>query len=168
MGTAGFGEGNATPVAEFNVYKDAEAYKILLDLGVPTTVIGWDIMNDKKLCFNRKILDKMKTSSPAQKFIAVANEKYFEFCRDVEKIEHMPLSDAVLTAAIAWEDFVQETAVCHASCMTDKNETYGQVIFYRKNYTYDTMPTFENYAVEVVTKIKSAEFISRYQKTLRS
>ena len=35
MGTAGFGPGNATPVAEFNVYKDAPAYKVMLELGVP-------------------------------------------------------------------------------------------------------------------------------------
>lgn len=167
MGTAGFGEGNATPVAEFNVYKDAEAYKVMLDLGVPGTIIGWDIANDEKLCFNRKILDKMKNSSPAQKFVAVANEKYLKFCQDVEKTENMPVSDAVLMAAVAWEDFIQETAVCHASCMTDKNETYGQVIFYRKDYAYDSIPTFENYTVEVVTKIKSAEFISRFNKFLR-
>ena len=166
MGTAGFGEGNATPVAEFNVYKDAEAYKVMLDLGVTTTIIGWDVANDEKLCFNRKILDKMKNSSPVQKFVAIANEKYLKFCQDVQKTEYMPVSDAVLTAAIAWEDFVQETAVCHASCMTDKNETYGQVIFYRKDYAYDSMPTFDNYSVEVVTKIKSAEFISRFNKFL--
>ena len=166
MGTSGFGQGNATPVAEFNVYKDAEAYKILLDSGVPVTIVGWDIANDEKLCFNRKILDKMKNSSPAQKFIATANEKYLKYCQDVEKIKNGPVSDAVLIAAVAWEDFVQETEMCHASCMTDKNETYGQVIFYRKNYAYDTMPTFDNYNVEVITKVKSADFISRFNKFL--
>lgn len=72
----------------------------------------------------------------------------------------------MLIAAVAWEDFVQETEMCHASCMTDKNETYGQVIFYRKNYAYDTMPTFDNYNVEVITKVKSADFISRFNKFL--
>ncbi|MBR8645735.1 nucleoside hydrolase [[Brevibacterium] frigoritolerans] len=30
MGTAGFGPGNTTPVAEFNVYVDAEAYSIMM------------------------------------------------------------------------------------------------------------------------------------------
>ena len=71
-------------------------------------------------------------------------------------------------ATLAWDDLVQETAACHASCMIDRNETYGQVIFYRKDYAYDTMPTFDSYNVEVVTKIKSAEFISRYDKILSS
>ena len=39
MGTAGLGAGNASPVAEFNVYADAEAFKIMLDSGLPITVI---------------------------------------------------------------------------------------------------------------------------------
>ncbi len=168
MGTSGFGEGNATPVAEFNVYKDAEAYKILLDSGVPTTIISWDIAKDEKVCFNKKFLDRMKNASPVQKFIAVANEKYLKFCRDIQKTEYEPVSDAVLIAAMAWDDFVQETAVCHASCMIDRNETYGQVIFYRKDYAYDAMPTFDSYNVEVVTKVKSAQFLSRYDKILSS
>lgn len=30
MGTAGFGVGNTTPVSEFNVYVDAEAYSIMI------------------------------------------------------------------------------------------------------------------------------------------
>ena len=36
MGTAGLGPGNATPVAEFNVYADAEAYRIMLDSDCPS------------------------------------------------------------------------------------------------------------------------------------
>ena len=42
MGTAGFGPGNTTPVAEFNVYVDAESYAVLLNGGVPLTIVGID------------------------------------------------------------------------------------------------------------------------------
>ena len=41
MGTTGFGTGNATPVSEFNVYNDAEAYDVVLRAGLPMTVLGW-------------------------------------------------------------------------------------------------------------------------------
>ena len=167
MGTAGFGPGNATPVSEFNVFKDAEAYKVMLDLDAPITIIGWDIANNEKLCFNRKILDEMKKSSPAQKFIAVANEKYFSFCHDLLKSETAPISDAVLMAGALWDDFILESVPCHASCITAEGETYGQVIFYRKDYNYDTMITFDNYSVEVVTKVRDDKFFSRYRDTVR-
>ena len=43
MGSAGLGPGNASPVAEFNVCHDPDAYKIMLDFGVPVTVIGLDV-----------------------------------------------------------------------------------------------------------------------------
>ena len=43
MGTAGLGVGNASPVAEFNVYADAPAYKVMLDSGLPITIIGLDM-----------------------------------------------------------------------------------------------------------------------------
>ena len=43
MGTAGFGRGNTTPVAEFNVYVDAEAYDIMLRSNIPLTIIGFDV-----------------------------------------------------------------------------------------------------------------------------
>ena len=46
MGTAGFGFGNATPVAEFNVYVDAEAYKIMLDFGLPLP----SILSSRRAC----------------------------------------------------------------------------------------------------------------------
>ena len=45
MGTAGLGAGNASPVAEFNVYADAEAYKIMLDSGLPITNGSESVMN---------------------------------------------------------------------------------------------------------------------------
>ena len=159
MGTAGFGQGNATPVAEFNVYKDAQAYKILLDSGVPTTILGLDMATPDTLA-------DMKKKSPLNKFVAVANGKFLEYSKQYLKQDSFCACDPLLMAAVVRDDFVLETETCHASCMTERNETYGQVIFYRKNYTYDTMPTFDNYNVEVITKIKSAEFISRFIKSL--
>ena len=43
MGTCGLGHGNASPVAEFNVYSDAYAYKVMLDSGINITVAGLEM-----------------------------------------------------------------------------------------------------------------------------
>ena len=165
MGTSGFGEGNATPVAEFNVYNDAEAYKIMLDLGAPVTIIGLDIARTPEVCLNDEILNAMKNSSPTQRFVARANEKYLQFCHDELHSPDAIFCDPLTIAAVVWDDFVVETVTCHANCLTERNETYGQVIFYRKNYMYETMIKFDSYSVEVVTKLKP-DFFERYRAAI--
>lgn len=165
MGSAGFSSGNATPVAEFNVFKDADAYKVMLDLGVPVTIIGLDALTDETL-IGKETLDAMKNSKPTEKFLAEACGKYFAFRRDHLQLENVALFDAVAIAAALWDDFILETADCHASCITAEGETYGEVIFYRKGMTYDTMITFDSYNAEVVTKVKAAEFIPRFRAAI--
>ena len=70
MGTAGLGPGNASPVAEFNVYADADAYKILLDSGFPITKEGYTygaVENDFK--YNVRPVTDVKNSECFERFV---------------------------------------------------------------------------------------------------
>ena len=42
MGGADRAEGNVTPSAEYNIYADPEAAHIVLESGMPLTLVGWD------------------------------------------------------------------------------------------------------------------------------
>jgi purine nucleosidase len=43
MGGIGYGHGNVTPVAEFNIWVDPEAAKIVFDSGLLIEMVGWDM-----------------------------------------------------------------------------------------------------------------------------
>ena len=159
MGTAGFGPGNATPVAEFNVYKDAPAYKIMLELGVPVTVLGLD-MDDAPTWTDEAYLQQMQQGSPIQRFISTATRKLLEFKKG-NGIAAVDLPDAVAMACLVWPDFVEETTQCYGSCITTPGESYGMVIFYREGFTYDSMPQIGPCNVSVVSKAKKSEFVAR-------
>ena len=159
MGTAGFGPGNATPVAEFNVYKDAPAYKIMLELGVPVTVLGLD-MDDAPTWTDEAYLQQMQQGSPIQRFISTATRKLLEFKKG-NGIAAVDLPDAVAMACLVWPNFVEETTQCYGSCITTPGETYGMVIFYREGFTYDSMPKIGPCNVSVVSKAKKSEFVAR-------
>ena len=166
MGTAGFGPGNATPVAEFNVYKDAPAYKMMLELGVPVTVIGLD-MADEPTWIGEDALRRMGEGSPAQRFLARAVGKLLAFKKG-NGIAAVDLPDAVAMACLVWPDYVQGTALCCGSCLTELTEAYGMVIFYRDGFVYDSMPKTGQPNVSVVTKAKKTEFVQRLNDVLKS
>lgn len=165
MGTPGFGPGNATPVAEFNVFIDADAYKVMLDLGVPTTIIGFD------MCVGEIGLDEaellaLSKGNEAGKFLEQATKVILQFNYDTRGVHMVDLPDAVALAAAAWDDYVTSSVKCHCFVCTEDNETYGQVIFYQEGRTYEAMPKIESYNAEVVTSVSERTFTKRFVSML--
>ncbi len=159
MGTAGFGPGNATPVAEFNVYKDALAYKMMLELGVPVTVIGLDMDDEPTWTYEEK-LQEMRGGNEIQRFMAACTAKLLEFKKG-NGISAVDLPDAVAMACLVWPDFVEETTLCYGSCITTPGETYGMLVYYKEGFAYDSMPQIGKCNISVVSKAKKSEFVDR-------
>ncbi|KOR77111.1 hypothetical protein AM232_00415 [Bacillus sp. FJAT-21352] len=128
MGTAGFGPGNTTPVAEFNVYVDAEAYSIMMQSGIPISIIGFDICLGEA-AWNREDMEFLIASQKEEAVFAVqCNRSLLEYNLQASGGHFVDLPDAVAMGVVLWDDIVLEDKLCYCYVCTTEEATYGQVI----------------------------------------
>jgi purine nucleosidase len=161
MGTPGLGVGNATPVAEFNVFIDPDAYAVMLKAVCPITIVGFDMCTATIGIDIRKVEELEKNGNAAGKFLARATAKLREFNENASGQHLADLPDALAMAAAIWPDYVKASVQCYCTCMTTPGETYGQVIFYQKGRVYESMPKIGEYRAELVTAIDEELFVRR-------
>lgn len=167
MGTAGLGPGNSSPVSEFNVYHDPEAYKIMLDSGLDISIIGLDACGDKAM-WTPDNFKKLSNTNDIGSFIDSSFEKLREFYMSNGTDGSVMNCDALAMMCVLYPDFVTDTITCHGSCITTPGETLGQVIFYQKGFTYDVAKTSDlDYNVTLITGVKKDEYFNRYLKAIK-
>jgi inosine-uridine nucleoside N-ribohydrolase len=90
-------DSNITPAAEFNIYVDPEAAKIVFECGAPLVMVGLDVTNKARLSFAD--IDELsswngrvsRVVGPLLRFFARANHEIFGF-------DGAPLHDALAVA----------------------------------------------------------------------
>lgn len=164
MGSAGLGPGNATPVAEFNVYADAPAYKVLLDSGLPVTVIGLDMCDGDSMWTNEQF-DELEKMNATGEFVTQSFGKLRDFYRG-NGFESVYNCDSVAMMCVLCPEFVTNTINTHASCITDEGEAYAQVIFYQEGFTYDTMMDDFQYNTILITGVRKSDYFETYKRAI--
>lgn len=154
MGTAGLREGNASPVAEFNVYLDAPAYKTMLDSDIPLTIISLEVCGGDAMWTDEhfKILSK---GNEACRFIVTSFGKIREFYKDNGE-ESVKNCDTMAMSCVIDPGFIKDSVKTHASCITEPGECYGQVIFYKEGFVYDIVKNDLPCNVTLVTEINDS------------
>ena len=161
MGTAGLGPGNASPVAEYNVYSDAQAYKIMLDSGLPITVIGLDMCGGEAMWTDAQF-DELRALNETGDFVAKSFNKLRKFYKG-NGSESVMNCDSMATMCALYPGFIKSTVNTHASCITDKGETYAEVLFYQEGFTYDIVTNDYEYHVTLVTEADQAAYFENYK-----
>ena len=129
MGTGGFGPGNITPVAEANVFTDAESFDLVLNLGVPTSILGFDLCIGDSAFDESNIDTLLNSAKPEAIYVAKAARKLIEYNLHVRGRFFVDMCDAVAMGCYLWPDIIVQQHDCAARVCT-QSDAYGQVIFY--------------------------------------
>jgi inosine-uridine nucleoside N-ribohydrolase len=125
MGGAVF-DSNITPAAEFNIYVDPEAAKVVFGSGVPITMVGLDVTN--KALFGFGDIERLaamngrvsRVVAPLLKFFAKAN-------RDIFGFDGAPLHDALAVAHLIRPEVIR-TRKLNVEIETDGELTRGRTV----------------------------------------
>jgi len=128
MGSAGLGSGNITPVAEFNVYADAEAFGIVIDIPIPKLIVGWDVSMDKTFIDENDLEYMLSLESPIADFCVRCNASVKEFNKKKFGKTGFDLPDPTAVAAALRPDMILDFYDAFIYVETKGELTYGQVI----------------------------------------
>jgi purine nucleosidase len=128
MGGAGLGQGNITPVAEFNIYVDAEAMHVVLNACIPLFIVGWDISLGTAFIDAQDIAYLLGTGSEIARFCVRCNRSLQEFNQRRFNLEGFDLPDPATVVAALYPETVTATFDAYTTVETRSELTYGQLL----------------------------------------
>lgn len=128
MGGSGFGPGNITPVAEFNIYVDAEAAHVILNSGMPLTFIGWDVSTDETFINQADIDFLLGTGSPIAQFCVRCNEGLRLHNEEIWGQSGFDLPDPTAVIAALYPEIILKQSTVYSFVEYKSPDTYGQMV----------------------------------------
>ena len=127
MGGIGHGYGNIVPAAEYNIWVDPEAAKIVFDAGLPITMVGWDVSH-KHATFTGEEAEALRSISPLAEFCVDIQKALREFGISYLKQDGFDLPDPIAMAVALEPDVATETRTMRVDVETLSELTRGATV----------------------------------------
>ncbi|PKM73437.1 MAG: nucleoside hydrolase [Firmicutes bacterium HGW-Firmicutes-16] len=127
MASAGLGTGNVSPVAEFNVWQDAEAAKIVVEFGVPLVFVGWDACLDDAM-LSPEDIERLRSSGRLGKFAIECNRQLMEMNEGRFGRPCLDMADPAAMAAALHPECIAECEAYYCEVDTSRGPSYGGVL----------------------------------------
>ena len=135
MGTAGDGDGNVTPVAEFNIWQDAEAAKIVTESGLENIMyVGWSACLDDAM-LNPQEIEKIRKGSAIGKFAIDCNKNLLEMNRERFGDDFLDMADPSAMAAALYPECIAKCAKYFCEVDVTNGPSYGNMLVDFNNVT---------------------------------
>lgn len=131
MGGSGLGPGNMTPVAEFNIYVDAESAQIVLNSGVDLFIVGWDVSLGDAFINDSDMQAMLNSGSSVADFCVRCNSTLAAYNFDRFAIQGFDLPDPVTMAAALYPEIVLETYQAYTYAEINSPTAYGHLVIDR-------------------------------------
>lgn len=127
MGGIGLGHGNVVPAAEYNIWVDPEAARIVFNAGLPITMVGWEISR-RYAAFGPEDAEELKRVSKLGEFAVSIQKAMRVFCIEKLKQDGFDLPDPIAMAVALDPGVTVRAERLHVDVETKGDLTCGETV----------------------------------------
>lgn len=161
MGGIGRGEGNITPVSEYNIWADPEAAHIVFHSGLPIKMVGWDVTLQASFFDNNDATDIKSLHTPLADFVVDIQQTVIQFTEQNLGYSGFHLADPIAMAVAIDASIATKSRKVFVDIARNNDATRGQTIVDINN-VYSKTPN-----VEVVFEADRERFLKLLKACLK-
>lgn len=151
--------GNWTPVAEYNIFADPEAAKVVYNAGIPIIMAGLDVTHKAKI--TREENEILRAQGNEISIFAAELIDYFsKFHYEIEGFDGCTLHDPTAIAALLYPELF-EYQDCNVDVEVDGTLTRGMTVVDVLNYKEKIYGEKTNKNVRVLFDVRREEYVKK-------